>query len=216
MITVSHNLSQFIAQLKRQARQEQFALALALTRTAQIVRDETPDYLDQALDRPTPFSKRGVFVQRATTQKLEAVVGFKDAQAAYLELQEEGGTRQPKRRAVVLPARIKLNQYGNIPRAELRRLYDRAKNDKRATPALKKRLGISSKVDLFVGDPGEGLPPGIYKRLPDALVPLVVFHEGPVRYRPRMGWRRWALRLAGERIAGEWLKARAQAQATAR
>ena len=217
MLTVTHNLTQFKAQLASVGKQERYAMAVALTRTAQAVRDETPARLDRTLDRPTPFTKRGVYVQRATAQKLEAVVGFMDAQAAYLRYQEEGGRRAPARRVIVLPSRIKLDAYGSIPRAEFMRLYLRAKSDKRATRALSRRLGISSKVDLFIGDPGEGRPSGIWQRVAAGhLVPIVVFREAAVRYKPRLGWVDWGLKQARARIATEYRRALQAALATAR
>jgi hypothetical protein len=206
-------VQQALAKAEKQAR---YAAAVALTRVAYQGQRETPDYLDKALDRPTPFTKRGVYVERATPAKLEAVVGFKPVQAQYLRLQEEGGIRPPKARSIALPTAIKLNQFGSIGISELRRLYERAKRGRKATASLKRKLGVSTRVELFVGEPGHGLPPGIYKRVPKALVPLVVFRREPVRYRPRMGWKRWAMSQARDRVAGEFARTFAQAMASAR
>lgn len=197
-LSFSSNLAEFIGQMKEKRKQLEFATALALTRTAQVVSRESPAFLERQLDRPTPFTKRGLYVKPARRGDLVAIVGYKDVQAQYLSLQEQGGARAPRRRTIVLPSNVARDQYGNVPPLQLRRLYERAKGDKRATKALGKRLGISNKVDLFVGEPGEGFPPGIYKRVTGGLVPIVVFREQAVRYRPRLGWTPWATRRAGE------------------
>lgn len=188
------------AVMKSIVKQAQFAAVVALTRAAQDVREQTPGYLERVLDRPTPFTKRGVYTRRATLSNPVAEVGVMDKQAAYLAYQEQGGRRPPARRVIVLPSDIKRDQYGSIPRLQLRRLYDAARANKRATAAIKRRLGVSRKVDLFIGEPGNGFPPGIYKRVPGGLVPLVVFRSAPVEYRPRMAWAQWAAGAAQDKI----------------
>lgn len=102
-----------------------FAAARALTRLAQSGRDEVKRGLPVVFDRPTPFTSRGVTIRSATKRALEAAVVVLPAQAAYLRLQEEGGTRQPKKSALVKPAVIRLNQYGNIPHRALARAKGR-------------------------------------------------------------------------------------------
>lgn len=215
-LSIDVNAADASAVLKAVVKQAQFAAVVALTRAAQEVRTQTPGYLDRVLDRPTPFTKRGVYVQRATLSNPVAEVGVMDRQAAYLRYQEQGGDRPPARRVIVLPSDIRRDQYGSIPRLQLRRLYDAAKANRRATAAIRRRLGVSRKVDLFVGEPGNGFPPGIYKRVPAGLVPLVVFRDQPVRYRPRMAWVQWASRLAQDGISGHFETAIAGALGSAR
>ncbi len=99
-----------------------FAAAQALTRTAQIGRDEVVRGMPAAFDRPTPFTTRGITIISARKTRLEARVLVKDVQAEYLRLQEAGGMRQPKKRAIITPRAVKLNQYGNIPQRGLARL----------------------------------------------------------------------------------------------
>lgn len=210
-LSVNVNEAEVAAVLKAITRQAKFAAVVALTRTAGDVRDKTPGYLEQTLDRPTPFTRRGAFVRRATLADPTAIVGIKDRQAAYLRYQEEGGSRRPARRVIVLPSDIRRDQYGSIPRLQLRRLYEAAKANKRATAAIRRRLGVSRKVDLFVGEPGNGFPPGIYKRVTGGLVPIVVFRDEPVRYRPRMQWKRWASGVATAAIGGHFERAMADA-----
>jgi hypothetical protein len=98
-----------------------FAVALGINDVAgQIAKDEQSS-LDRDLDRPAPFTKRGLFVARASKRKLSGVVGFKRVQAEYLALQATGGNRRAKRKAVVVPVNQRLNRYGNMPKGALKR-----------------------------------------------------------------------------------------------
>lgn len=99
-----------------------FAAAKALTRTAQTARDEVVRGMPTAFDRPTPFTTRGITIISARKTRLEASVLVKDIQAEYLRLQEAGGMRQPKKRALITPRGVKLNQYGNIAQRGLARI----------------------------------------------------------------------------------------------
>ena len=109
-----------------QRRQVPFALAKTLTDTAGDVKKNFPRTMQRRLDRPTPFTMRGMFVRRATKTNLVSSVGFKDIQAGYLDKPERGGVRKPKGRAIVLPAGQKVNRYGNIPKGAIRRILARA------------------------------------------------------------------------------------------
>ena len=106
-------------------RQVPYAISLALNDTVQDIKKNTEKALSRRLDRPTPFTKRGLALKRATKRNLSAVVFFKDKQAAYLELQETGGTRRPKRKALAVPFSQRLNKYGNLPRRSIERLLKR-------------------------------------------------------------------------------------------
>ena len=52
-------------------------------------------------------------------------VGIKAKQAEYLGIQETGGERLPRGRALVLPSQARVNQYGNIPRKAVARALSR-------------------------------------------------------------------------------------------
>lgn len=115
-----------------QRRQLPIATARALTRLAQSGRDGVKERMRSVFDRPTPFTvNQGVTITSATKTNLESSVFVKDIQAGYLHLQEFGGVNQPKKTALVTPALIRLNQYGNIPNKAVGRL--------------------KSKKDVFVG-----------------------------------------------------------------
>lgn len=55
-----------------------FAMALALTRTAQVVAQDIRAEMSAVFDRPTPATLNSLFLEPATKQKLEARVWIKD------------------------------------------------------------------------------------------------------------------------------------------
>jgi len=180
MISIKIDTSGLERQLKALANdQVPYATAVALTRTAQDAAKELNAELPKHLDNPTPFTRQAFTMRRATKRDLRAVVLAKPAQAKYLQYQVHGGSRAPNKKAQRLPSQIKLNAFGNIPRGEIVRLIALAKAGKRLTKAKGRKLGVSSKINLFYGDPGNGRPPGIYKRVVNGeqqmLVPLIVF-----------------------------------------
>lgn len=203
-------------------KQIRFATARALTAAAKNVQREIPALLQANLDRPTPFTLQGTFVKSAQPNTLTAVVGFKPIQSAYLRWQIEGGTRQPARKALRLPSLQPLNQFGNLPPRTIATLVQRARAGRRLTKDQSKRLGVSKKVDLFYGEPGDGRPAGIYQRVPvkgsgdNKLLPLIVFPEQPARYERRVPFYREAERIAKQTFGREFAAAYRQAIATAR
>jgi len=193
-ISVSGDFSRLAQRLREIGeKQAKYAAAVALTRTAQDAAKELNAELPRHLDNPTPFTRQAFTMRRATKSDLRAVVLAKPAQAKYLQYQVAGGSRAPNKKAQKLPSQIKLNAFGNIPRGEIVRLIALAKAGKRLTKAKGRKLGVSSKLNLFYGDPGNGRPPGIYKRVVNGeqqmLVPLIVFPQQQVQYRPRFPMR---------------------------
>lgn len=190
MITVKVDTSKIEQRLQALASdQVPFATALALTNTARDVSAALASEMPKYLDSPTPFTLRAFSIQRAEKLKLSARVFAKDAQGRYLRWQIDGGDRAPNRKLQRLPAEITLNAHGNLPAGEIARLIALAKSGKRTTKARAAKTGVSSKVDLFYGDPGNGRPVGIYKRIVRGdvqyLVPVVIMPQGPAKYRPR-------------------------------
>lgn len=103
------------------ATQLPFAVALGINDVAGQISEAEQSSLARDLDRPAPFTKRGLFVSRASKRRLVGVVGFKRVQASYLEAQATGGKRRAKGKAVVVPVGQRLNKYGNMPRGALKR-----------------------------------------------------------------------------------------------
>lgn len=122
-ITVKSELYKLTKRLSDiQKKQIPFATAKALTSTAKHVQTKQAAQLEKDLDKPTPFTKRGFYVQGATRSKQYARVGIKDIQAKYLKLQIEGGTRKPNKKALIAPVQQRRNKYGNMPRGKLKAL----------------------------------------------------------------------------------------------
>lgn len=203
MIDVSHNAAEVISGLGRYAKQARFATALALTTTVKDIQDAMPSRMEDDLDRPTPFTRKAFYIEKATPQTLVAHVGIKPRQASYLRYQVVGGSRVPSKVALRLPSALKLNQFGNMPAGVIRQLIARAKAGRRATGKQAKRYGISKGLDLFYGDPGDGRPAGIYQRLvrggSNTLVPLVVMPKRPAQYKRRFDFYGHARKVAEQR-----------------
>lgn len=145
-------------------RQLPFALALGLNRTAKAAQADLVRDLPRVFDKPTPFTERGVAIKTASRGGLEAEVFVRPIQAKYLGLQERGGTREPKGRALVTPVAVKLNQFGNIPNKGLRR--------------------AKARKAVFVGQVrGTG---GFWERTKDGGLKLLARFDGskPVKRRP--------------------------------
>jgi hypothetical protein len=201
--------------------QFRFAAAKALTDVVGMVRAAMPSELESALDKPTQFTKNGFFIQPARKDKLEATVGVKDRQADYLQYQVDGGERAPKKAALRLPSVVQLDAAGNLPAGTIKRLIQRAQAGKRATKAQGKRFGVSTQVDLFYGEPGDGRPAGIYKRVPigngqTRLVPIVVFPKRSAHYTRRFDFDGIAERIVTRNFSAALDSAWVQALATAR
>ena len=124
-IKVQFDMARLQRQLQEQAKQVQFAMAKALTNTAKDVRQELMDELPKAFDRPVPFTLRGIGYTPASKTSLTATVFIRETQAKYLDLQVKGGTEYPKHRALLKPAAVPLNQYGNLPRNKVKQLLAR-------------------------------------------------------------------------------------------
>ena len=147
-----------------QRRQLPFATSLALTQTVRDAKAVMDRKLDIVIDQPTPFTKRGIAIRAARKTMLTASVFFKDIQARYLKLQETGGIRYPRRRALVIPSERQTNKYGNLPRGRIKRLLARK--------------------DVFSGTV-KGVP-GIWQRMKRGGVKLLVAYEAKARYEPRL------------------------------
>lgn len=172
-----------------------FATALALTDTARY--DVVPAIerqIDIVFDRPTPFTRRGVGYRPAYKNRPVARVFIKDIQARYLELEEYGGVRMPRKRALVLPVGQRVNQYGNLPRGSVQRLLARQ--------------------DTFSGMVnGQG---GIWQRTRKGGLKLLVAYEDRATYRPIFKFHETAKRAAEVAFPKRFGAALARAIATAR
>ena len=213
------------AHLAGLGKQVSFAAAQALTQTAGKIKDATPAELDKALDRPVAFTKRGLFVRRATRANLTATVGFMRAQAEYMRYQIEGGTRNPGAGGLKLPAAIKPDAFGNIPRGLIAQLVAVARKEKKLGKVKARRIAVSNKAALFYGDPadvgGHKFPRGIYKEIDlgggrKQLVPLIIFPNKAARYKPRFDFQRLGETIARREFDALFTAALKNALASAR
>lgn len=227
-----HGLDKVVARIAGMQKQLRYATAVALTRTAGKVKDALPAAMERALDKPTPFTKRGIFVARATTATLTATVGFMDRQARYMRYQIAGGTRTAGSRGIKLPGNIELNTFGNIPKGMVDKLKAAAK-DGTVGRKLSKMLNIGDRrkgaapIQLFYGKPvGRGwdkAPMGIWRRLPPTsaggkgkLIPVIVFEDTPAHYKPRLDIERAAAQILAEEWGRQFARAFDEALRSAR
>ncbi len=214
-----------IADLEKQTR---YATAVALTRTAKAVKDGMPAVMERELDRPTPFSKRGLFVQPARPIDLKAVVGFMDRQASYLKYQIAGGARMPTARGIKLPGNVELNSFGNIPKGLIDKLKQAAQSGL-LSKAIGKKLGVGDRrkgaapIQLFLGKPiGRGwekAPMGIWRRVPGSpgkLIPVILFEDTPAKYKPRFKFHEAAASIVRREWDRQFANAFAEAMRTAK
>lgn len=142
-INVTSNIAETIKRLQAQAKQVPFATAVALTKTAQVVRQEEVKEMKDSFDRPTPYTLNSLFVKPATKTDLTARVWLKDAwgggntpAARYLLPQITGGLRKLKpfekmlRSVGALPAGMyavpgsgaQMDGYGNMSSGQIQQI----------------------------------------------------------------------------------------------
>ena len=229
-IKIEHNIDVVMAKLSGQQRQVGYAAAVALTRTAAQIKAALPAELERVFDRPTPFTKRGIYLKAARRDSLTAEVGFMTRQASYLRIQATGGTRQPTARGIRLPGNVELNAFGNIPRGLTDKLKAAAKDGTLGT-AVMRRLGVGTKdrrkgaapIQLFYGKPAgarwDKAPIGIYRRVPGKpgkLIPVIVFEDTPARYTKRLDLERFATPIVQREFQQQFDRALREALASAR
>src|SRR5574337_873685 len=225
VVSVASNVRKVIGGLDAAfAKQAPFATALALTRTAQAIPAALGAAARSVFDRPRPFTTGAgaMYVKRADKASLTAEVGYKDIQTRYLRWQIAGGARVQKgfERAltglgllpaghVVTPgAGLKLDAFGNIPRAQLVQILGQLKSGVSVFAGRGKRM---SRQGLFVILPGatahqaRHLTPGIWRRGEGAswrdrhAVPLIHYIEAAA-YHPRLDLEGAARRVVDARF----------------
>ena len=204
------------------SKQVAYAASRALNATAQRVVDAMPVEIEKAIDRPVPFTKRGVAILGGGARKdrLAVTVGFRRAQAKYMAYQVEGGTRTPGAAGLKLPSAINLNEFGNITKGVIARLVAVARKERKLSKVQSRRVYVSRNVDLFYGDPTDQgrrkFPRGIYKAVQGRLIPLVVFPITPARYKPIFDYPAKATEIVRKSWDREFSAALAEAMRTAR
>ena len=145
-----------------QKKQIPFATSVAINNTLFDLKKEMAKQMDKKLDRPTPCTKRGFFINKAKKNLLIGVLLMKDIVANYMQYQIEGGTRATgKQIPVPYKPNARLNKFGNI---------------------IGKRTGLIKKSTQFIGNING--TEGVYERTKQGLK-LIIGFERSVNYRPR-------------------------------
>jgi hypothetical protein len=175
--SISHQLQDIDRALAIQASQVPFALALALTRTAQDGREELRDEMRASFHQPTPYTLNSPYLKPATKQDLTALIGFKDGfgtEPSFLEPQVHGGERPLKRfeqlmvragymrrdERAVPGEGATLDQYGNMGRGQIQRIlsqlhaFNLAGASQNATGSRRSRASRSAEAYFVSHGPG--------------------------------------------------------------
>jgi len=107
------------------ARQLPFALAQGINATAARVQAAETDNIKATFENPTPFTQKSVGLSKARKSAPVATIYIKKIAAAYLQPYEDGGVHKLNSRALLNPKDIRLNSYGQLPRATMGRLKAR-------------------------------------------------------------------------------------------
>ncbi len=145
-------------------RQTPFALSQAINDALRDAQRAVVAQMPAKLDRPTPFTLRGIAIRRSHKRRLVGVVYIKPLQAEYLRWQIEGGTRLPRGRAIAVGQALRRNRYGNLPRGALQKLRQRK--------------------DTFSGTVNG--TPGLWQRDRDGGLRLMVLYADQARYTKRL------------------------------
>lgn len=201
------------------------ATAKALTFTAERVRDALQGEIEKVFDRPTPYTRRSLYLRTASPQRLSAMVKIKDAWGSsgtpavkYLFAQVMGGRRTHKRfeQALIhyglMPAnmyavpgdRAAVDGYGNIRASLIVQILSALGAAERFLGYMANRTKRSAKrgkkKDYFVGRPGNGQGPlGIWQRVAGGARPIIIFVKAP-SYRQRLDFYGIAERVATQQF----------------
>lgn len=178
-------LEQKLTSLERS--QLPYATRVALTRTAVKTRATVQKFMGLALDRPTPFTIRGVLYKPSTAQSPVAEVFLRDEAVKgtppvkYLQHLVEGGQRRQKRfeRALAstgrlerneaaVPARaMRLNRYGNVAASKITQILSQTKSFSESgylANVTERSKAKGGRNKYFIPRPGSNLARGVYER----------------------------------------------------
>lgn len=239
-ISVQHNIKQLIAGLTNvQREQVPFATALALTRTAQVMKAAQITEMQRVFDRPTPFTLNSLFVYPATKKRLWASVYFKDfapkgtPAGKYLLPQVQGGGRRMKRteralqRKGLLPSGMyvvpgkgaQLDAHGNMSSGQIVKILSYLQAFGEEGYVANRRRGSKGRgkrraEHYFVAAPGNA-PLGVWQRKGTGIVPVLIFVRPPT-YRARYAFEAVGRRIIETHFGVEFGRALMQALATDR
>ena len=225
-VSVVSDLAKLKKGMTRQQREQlPFAVSNTLNAIAFEGRKHVQSQLKAKLDQPTPYTLRGVQVEKAHKKKaLVAKIGFagqgfgkmqgENLPANYMKYQIAGGIRHPRKRTIMVPTKHqKTNKFGNLARTKYQSL-------------------IADKARYFAGVPTEGskggrkprLGPeasGVWKRLgPKGKrrknIQMMIAFEPQAHYKPRFPFPAIVARHVKRTFQNEFGKAFQKAMKSAR
>lgn len=181
-------------------RQLPFAMSTSLNLTAKLASTEANSRFDAIFARVTAFTKRSVFAppeQRATKDKLSAVVAIRPIQAKYLGLEILGGIRTPANNTRVQSTAFVVPGKGNTPLrpGAVKRIAAQAAADRSRRAAVmagQRRataLAATTGVFLMSGRGPLGGPGGFFRRTPGHHLTRLIAFESVAHYRPKYRFR---------------------------
>ena len=134
LLSVSSDVKKLTKRIDKQYRRQiPFVTSRALNSSAFDARSAVQKALPKFLDRPNPFTIKGVQVGKSSKKKLIAAVGFASktfgklprnagtAPAEYMKRLIAGGVRKKKtNRGIPVPVNARLNKFGNLSRNYLK------------------------------------------------------------------------------------------------
>jgi hypothetical protein len=118
MIKATINTKGVERMMRTATKQVRYAAALALSEAAEDYQKVATVLMRQTLDRPIPFTQRGLKHTRATASRLTASVFMLPRQASYMVYQVEGGTTSGDK---PYPFKTADDVYGNLPKGATKR-----------------------------------------------------------------------------------------------
>lgn len=245
-IDVRHNLGEFKAAFESTAKQTRFAMAVALTRVAQDAKTAVQGEMRRVFDRPTSFTLRSVFVERATKETLTSRVWLKEGTLMtpdnhFLRPQVFGASRgtkpfekvlqqwgrMPSGMVAVPAAGAKLDAFGNVSRGQIVQILSQLRvrsqigYESRASGSKRSNKTIARQgVTYFVVlQKTGGLVPGIWLRRKfghGSAVKPVFIYVSAASYKPRLKFFETAQRVADQNLRGHYEAALERANATAK
>lgn len=192
------------------SRQAPFAVAKALTKTAQISQKSIKDAMPSIFDRPTNYTLNSTYLKPATKSNLEALIKLKDQGQGltankWLYAQVAGGERRLKKsekslqvkgylksgEQIVPGVAAPIDGNGNIKGSQMRKILAALPTNTGSPQAegkASRKRAKSRKAGYFVANDGR-LPRGIYERTKfgfgSSIKPVLLFTKSG-RYRKRL------------------------------
>lgn len=154
MIKATINTKGVDRMMRTATKQVRYAAALALSEAAEDYQKVATVLMRQTIDRPIPFTQRGLKYTRASASKLQSSVYMLPKQASYMIYQVEGGSTSGKK---PYPFKTAENAYGNLPRGAI-------KNPRSFTVLAKKGPAAGDYLTFRRTSSGKKPAKGAYRR----------------------------------------------------